>query len=274
MSLKKRYLLIAHYHQNGQIRADLINLIKISKKYFDETVLISTKLKISEKNKLTKFAKVIIRPNYGYDFYSYKVGMTYLLKKYKDDFKEKTITCLASSLFYIKPEKLFNSIKKTKIKDNNIYALSKSWELREHLQMDIFFFPMKLFDNKTFLKWWMNIGKFKSRQVFIERYELGFTIFIQKLKIKMNTLFLYNVHAYPSTLRKVIVQKVRNIFFKEVKIYKKSPTHYYWEKVYNQFGLLKIDLIKTNFHKIDISNLNKYFSKRQIKNLQKQAINN
>ena len=77
----EKYLLIAHFHQNGLIRSDLVNLIKLFNKSFNQIIFVSTNLKNSEKKKIDKFAKIITRPNYGYDFYSWKVGLNYLKKK-------------------------------------------------------------------------------------------------------------------------------------------------------------------------------------------------
>ena len=274
MIFEKKFLLIAHYHQNGLIRKDLFNLIKISKNYFDQIILISTKLRRSEKKKLPKFIKIIIRPNFGYDFYSYKVGMNYLYKKYKKNLQEKTIVCMASSLLYIRPKKLLERIKKCKVKENYFYSLTKSWEIQEHLQLDIFLFSMNLFKNIFFLNWWKNIKRFKSRQIIINKYELGLTLFLKKLTIDRETLFKDNIKNYPSTIKKIIIKKIKNLFYKENKIYKKNPTHFYWERIYDNFGILKIDLIKTNPHNVNIKKLKNYFTKKELENINQEARNN
>jgi lipopolysaccharide biosynthesis protein len=274
MNFEKKFLLIAHYHQNGLIRKDLFDLIKISNNYFEEIILISTKLTKSEREKLPKFIKIIIRPNYGYDFFSYKVGMNYLYKKYNKNLEKKTIVCMASSLFYVRPKRLLDKIKSNKIKDNYFYSLTKSWEIQEHLQLDIFLFNMELFKNRFFLNWWKNIKKFKSRHIIIKKYELGLTLFLKKLAINMKTLFEKNINDYPFTFRKMMLRKLINIFYKRSKIYKKNPTHFYWEEIYNEFGILKIDLIKSNPHKVNIGKLKDYFTKKELNKLNQEAINN
>ena len=84
---KNKNLLIAHYHKSGEIREDLLSFIKESKKSFNKILLISTKLKKSENEKINKYVKIINRPNYGFDFYSYKIGIKELFKNKK--IKEK-----------------------------------------------------------------------------------------------------------------------------------------------------------------------------------------
>ena len=82
MTKFENYLIFAHYHSDGLIRTDLQDFLKKNKKIFREVVFISTNLKKSEKIKISKKIKIINRKNIGYDFYSYKVGCEYFLKKF------------------------------------------------------------------------------------------------------------------------------------------------------------------------------------------------
>lgn len=272
MKLSKKYLIIAHYHKTGLIRKDLINLIKSFKKSFDKILFISTKLKKSERKKIEKYSIVFVRRNTGYDFYSYKVGIEYLLKR--SSYKKKNILLIASSLFYLRPNKLLKEINNIKNLDDKIFTLSKSWEIKEHLQSDMFYFSMNLFQNKLFLRWWKKIKKIKSRQSIIENYELKFLEKLREFNIEGKTLFLDNINDYPKNLTRKLLQKIKNIFFKEIKIYKKNPTHFYWEKIYKKFGLIKIDLIKTNPHNVNLIKLKNYFNKIDLAKLKKDAQEN
>ena len=80
MISKKKYLVFAHYHAKGILRKDIINFFNKSKKIFTKIIFISTKIQQKELKKLPKNIKIISRKNIGYDFYSYKVGLNYLLK--------------------------------------------------------------------------------------------------------------------------------------------------------------------------------------------------
>lgn len=275
MDTFKKSLIIAHYHRDGLLRDDLIRLIKHFKKNFSQIVFVSTKLKKSESQKINNFVKVITRANFGYDFYSYKVGIEYLKKKLKKKFDKNDIICLfPSSLIYAKPEKLLNKIEKIKKFDNCVFGLSKSWEIKEHLQSEMFIFSMNLFNKKSFSKWWTNIKKFKSRQIIIFNYEIGFSEFLSKEKIEKKTLFTKNINDYPNGIIKLIKQKLLNIFFKEKKIYKKNPLHFYWKEIYDEFGVLKIELLKANPHNIDMSIIRKRLSLKLFNKFKKDSMNN
>jgi hypothetical protein len=271
----EKYLLIAHFHQDGLIRSDLVNLIKLFNKSFNQIIFVSTNLKNSEKKKIDKFAKIITRPNYGYDFYSWKVGLNYLKKKLGYEFNEKKILFLIpSSLLYLKPHKLlgqFNKIKKFK---NRVYGLAKSWEVCEHLQSDLFIFSLELLKQKKFYNWWNNIKKFRSRQVIIHKYEIGFSKFLDYQKISRFPIFYDNVWDYPSNIFKLIKMRLLNTFFNTRKIYKKNPTHFYWRNIFKKFGIIKIELVKSNPHNVSLTGFDKIFKNRLFKNLKIEALNN
>ena len=50
--VNKKYLIIAHYHKKGQIRSDIVNLIKLFSRSFEKIIFVSTNLNLSEKKKL------------------------------------------------------------------------------------------------------------------------------------------------------------------------------------------------------------------------------
>ena len=269
---KNKNLLIAHYHKSGEIRDDLVNFIKESKKSFNKIIFISTKLKRIEHKKIYKYAKIISRPNYGYDFYSYKIGIKELFKNKK--IKEKSIFFVASSIFFINPKKLIRIFNTTKNIDKKIFGLTKSWEIEEHLQTDIFSIPTSYFMNKKFYDWWKKIGKFKKRSTIIGKYELGFTKFLKRNNFNYDFWFKDNIHDYPDNYLKLIKKRIKTIFLKKIKIYKKNPTHFYWKSIFTKFGIIKIDLIKINPNKINMTNLKKILGKKKFKIFETEAQKN
>jgi lipopolysaccharide biosynthesis protein len=269
---KDKSLLIAHYHSEGKIREDLCNFIKKASKSFNNIIFISTKLNKIEKIKIDKYALIISRPNYGYDFYSYKIGLAKLLKENKK--KNEVIFFIGSNLIFINPTKLLNQIDSNLKIKKKIHGLSKSWEIEEHLQTDMISIPTKYFYNKNFYNWWKKIKKFKKRSTIIGKYELGFSQFLNKNNIEYDCFFKDNINDYPNNILKLFKKKIENIFFKNIKIYKKNPTHFYWKRILNKFGVIKIDLIKTNSNNVDIENLKKILGNKKYKDVKIEADNN
>jgi rhamnosyltransferase len=66
---------IAHYHPQGKLAADLFALIRHLSALASRVVLVSTCLSAVCTAKVRPFAQVIARENFGYDFWSYRVGL-------------------------------------------------------------------------------------------------------------------------------------------------------------------------------------------------------
>jgi len=275
MFSNENYLIIAHYHREGLIRKDIVNLIKFLNKFFTQIIFVSTNLKSKEKAKINKYTKIITRENLGYDFYSYKVGINYLKNKFKKKFAEENrIVLLPSSLLYLNPKRLMSQFERIKKFDNRVFGLSKSWEICEHLQSELYVFSSSLFKNKSFKSWWSKIKKIKSKQQVIYEYEIGFSNFLKKEKIGRTPLFIDNVKNYPSTKIKLLKQKLKNVFLKKNKIYKKNPVHFYWREIYKKFGIIKIELIKANPHKVNIDDFKSIFKNKIYNKYRLEALKN
>jgi lipopolysaccharide biosynthesis protein len=273
--LNKTYLVFAHYHSNGKIREDIINLLKTLKPHFLKIIIVSTNLNKEEKQKISKYAKIIIRKNYGYDFYSYKVGIRNILKKEKNKkFSSKYILLLNSSILFLDTNKFLRQLKKMKFNKNCVNAITQSREIKKHLQSYFIFFPVSLLENNQFLNFWLKIRKFTSRQIIINKYELGFSALTDKINIKKNFLFTTNLKEYPSNIFKLMFLKILIKIKNSKKIFKKNPTFFYWEELFKQFGIIKVELIRNNPHNVNLNNLYKYFSKKRIIQIQNAAKSN
>ena len=163
-------------------------------------------------------------------------------------------------------------MKSIKIKDNEIWGLTKSYELTEHIQSYFFCYSASIFKNKKIFEWWDKIKAFTKRQEIVDKYELGMSNLMLQNHIKLQSIFKKNLDLKPITIIQKIRQKYREVFLKEIKYYKKNPTNYFWKDFYYKFGLVKIELIKANHKKINITELKKILEKNG--NLEIEAINN
>ena len=267
---KKNNLIFAHYHSNGLIRDDILDFFKKSKPFFDNIVLISTNLKKKEKKKIPKNINVIIRKNIGYDFFSYKIGLDYFLKK-----KNKldiNLFFLNSSVLFVNTNKLIKSLNNLKLGKDEIWGLTKSFELTEHIQSYFFCFSTSILKNKIILNWWKKVKPYKKRQTIVNKYELGMSDLMIKNNIKLQSIFKKNINMFPKNMAQKITQRYKEVFYNQKKLYKKNPTNYFWRDFYTQFGLVKIELIKLNPKKIDIKKLTMILNKK--KGLIEEAKNN
>ena len=271
MHQKKNYLIFAHYHSQGLIRKDILEFLNRSKKFFVKIIFVSTKINHKEIKKIPKEIKIIKRKNIGYDFYSYKLGWEYLFKKRKNKYWDDNLFFINSSILFIKPNKILDLIKKTKIKENEFWGVSRSRELTDHIQSYFFFLSTKLFKNKNIFNWWKKIKPLDIHYKIILKYELGLSKLMIKNNIKLMSIYKKNIDLKTNNIFKKILQRFKEVFFKTPKYYKKDPTNYFWKDFYSQFGIVKIKLVKDNNKKY---NLKKLFTILKKKNLLNEALNN
>lgn len=271
MSPDKKYLIFAHYHSKGLVRKDIINFINESRKYFTKIVFVSTKINIKELNKISKNIKVIKRKNTGYDFYSYKVGWEYISKILSYNFDSKKIYFVNSSILFLNPKKIINSIDKIHIEKNEFWGLSRSFELTDHIQSYLFFFSGSLFKNRNILNWWKKIKPLNTHYKVILKYELGLSKLMIKNNIQLKSIYKKNINLKTNNIFKKIAQRFNEIFLKKPKYYKKDPTNYFWKDFYNFYGIVKIRLVKDNDKKF---NLNELYRILKRKKLLKEALKN
>ena len=271
MRQDEKYLIFAHYHSTGLIRSDIVNFINESKKYFTKIVFVSTKINIKELYKISKNIKVIKRKNTGYDFYSYKVGWEYINKISRNNFDNKKLYFINSSILFINPKKLIRSIKKINIKNNEFWGLSRSLELTDHIQSYFFFFSANLLKNKNILNWWKKIKPLNIHYKIILKYELGLSKLMIENNIQLKSIYKKNINLKTNNIFIKTTQRFNEIFLKTPKYYKKDPTNYFWNDFYRLFGIVKIRLIKDNNEKYNLKRLYKILKR---KNILSDAINN
>lgn len=269
---KDNYLIFAHFHSRGLIRNDILKFLIEGNSFFKKIIFVSTNLKIGERKKFPKSVKIITRKNIGYDFYSYKWGFEYYLKELRNNFNNENLFFLNSSVLFVEKKRLIKKLKKLRLNKNELWGLTKSYELTEHIQSYFFCFSSKILKNEAIFNWWKKIRPYKKRQTIVNKYELGLSKLMLENKIILCSIFKKNIDIYPKNFTQKIVLRYKEIFYKQKKIYKKNPTNYFWEDFYKQFGLVKIELIKLNPKNIDLRELLKIIKKK--KSLINDALNN
>ena len=147
-------------------------------------------------------------------------------------------------------------------------GITKSYEIHEHIQSYLLIIDKKLFLNSDFVDWFKKMKPINKRQNVIEKYELGLSKLILDMSFSISSLFKKNLILY---------EKYKFNFFGKVfclkrKRDKKNPMHFYYKEIYNEFGIIKIELLTKNPFKIDLYNIKKIFVNKKIKELIKKQI--
>ena len=99
------------------------------------------------------------------------------------------------------------------------------------------------------------IKPINDRNKIISMYELGLSILMKENDIQLKSFYKKNIDLKTNNIFKKLAQRFDEIFFKTPKYYKKNPINYFWRDFYNQFGIIKIKLVKDNDQKYGIKGL-------------------
>lgn len=232
----RRALVIAHFNKSGRLRTDTLGIINESLKYFEKIILVSTNLAPQEKLRLPDSVECHVRENTGYDFYSYRHGIKELQTNIRQWENFDQITLMNTSFLCVDPEKfLSNYINEAHQKtDFDFIGLTKSNEINLHLQTFLITFSKNVIQDDRFIEWWNGMVPLNERQQVIYKYEIGLSQFLIQLGYKLKS-----VHQ-----EKFSSSGIPN------------PSHADFIELLWKYGIIKIEIIKQNPFKLNLTSLN------------------
>jgi lipopolysaccharide biosynthesis protein len=238
----RRLAIIAHFDPEGSISPHFILLLEDARSISDHIVIVSTHLTLDHANTLASFGTVLIRSNTGYDFASWRFGLDYARRHFLWDNLDE-IVLLNDSVFLLRKDVLRDAIEKMSEKPHDIVALVSSHQVRFHLMSFFLVFRRRAFLNRWFDQFWSSIWDYGDRDFVIWHYELDLAA--QALLQGMSVAALLDPMTDP-----VVAQDQRL----------SNPAHMYWEVLAERHGIAKIELVRSNPLKRDLSGLRPYAS--------------
>ena len=223
------------------------------------TILVSTNLTDEAVCSVHSDIKVIVRANVGYDFYSYKVGLESIeeLDLYDHVF------IMNSSFVCFDPDKLISRFVACLDESVDVLGLTFSRERIPHLQSYFIAFSRRTIMSAPLRKWWNELKPASDREVVISRYELGLSSFLfaqgfnlagayePSPMVKCQALChairlgLYRPRLLPFSMMMLNLRHADKL----------NPTHFLWEDLLSQFGVLKRELYERNPYHCDLQSL-------------------
>lgn len=183
---KKIAVVIAHYDPDGHVPLDLLNIISALKKRSEEIVFVSTNIKKESALIVKKMCTLIIRENFGYDFWSYKVGIESITNKKSLD----SIFVINSSVIYFDPDGLINKFFEDSPDCPTLYGLTESYQIEQHVQSFwIEFCSNELINSKAFDVWWSELLPISEQIEVIKKYEIGMSTYFKNLGVNLKALY-------------------------------------------------------------------------------------
>ncbi len=267
----KLAFVIAHYNPDGRVPRDLFNLVVYISKLSDRIVFVSTNIAESEISKLSRYAQVIARENFGYDFWSYRIGVEALgnLKQ------TERIVFFNSSFITLDPEALMDGFLKP-VSGQALRGLTVSNHPKLHVQSYLFAFENSaLINSGEFKSWWEQMTPLSNRDAVIDHYEIGMSDWFSKHGIPIKSALKLDQKDIVKSVYRALVKRNWKItdFAKllrmKLNFYLRvhqnlNPTHFFWMALYHQSKILKVDLIKNNPTHQDLGKLFKHIDQGQL----------
>jgi rhamnosyltransferase len=229
--MTRRAFVVAHYDPAGRVARHLHGLVAHLLS-LGRVVFVSTNLSDAEAATLRASGiEVMTRPNEGYDFFSYRRGIEAL----GDLAAVDSLVILNSSFVCLDPATLTSRFFASSSPDIDVLGITSNYEYGAHVQSYwMSFDTRRVLDSPAFASFWRGMTPLSERDLVIARYEVGLSQAMNRAGFRLATAFKPPPGARPPYY---------------------NPTHLFWDAVLAQFGILKIEFLRTNPFRMDLSRL-------------------
>jgi SAM-dependent methyltransferase len=236
---------IAHYHPQGKVTIDLVNLMKHLHQNRVTIVFVSTCLSEISMSRIQRFGTVIRRDNFGYDFWSYKVGLESVDTRSFD-----RILFLNSSFVTTDPVLLCSDFLEAP-NETGLRGISISHEFHPHVQSFwVAFEGRDLIRSDAFKAWWQAMTPISDRQEVIQNYEIGMSRYFSEQGYSLKAIFQATA---AEKFRAINLAFACNWWSTKVQgeavtirlslANTLNPTYFMWQPLVERHGLIKRDTL-------------------------------
>lgn len=257
---------VAHFHPSGRVAPDLFELVRSLSHFTRRIVFVSTGISGEAAARLGPFAQVISRENFGYDFWSYRVGIEAL-----GDLAGIDRLVILNSSFVTLAPRLLCAPFLGPVQGPCLHGLTRCDFGTPHLQSYwIAFEHRDLILSENFSRWWRDMTPVSDRREVISRYEMGMTKHFAEAAVPIRAAFQptrdEDILAMCRMIASRRVSVGRYVDFSDAsprlrmeQASRLNPTNFLWDVLFNRHGILKIELLKNNHFNLGMKPLDRLF---------------
>lgn len=251
-----RAIVIAHFHAGGLVQANLRLLVNALVPLSSRIVFVSTHASAEALGSLPPAVQAITRPNVGYDFESYRVGIAALGDLSAID----ELVVMNSSMVCIDARKLCDRFFLAPRPGADFFGLTASREFAPHLQSYLVAFSKRVIVSEAFGAWWSALERLDDRDAVIGRHELGMTMHFVRHGFRPAAAF----HPTPAQKFQALCRHFEatgqvpplgadgKVALDLDAAEALNHTHFLWDAILGQFGVMKAELLKRNPYSLDL----------------------
>ena len=179
--------IVAHFDYRGIFDPTFVQQVEILHKVSTVTIVISCSQNANSAD-LPQGVIVIERPNFGYDFYSYKIGIEYLISN-AINFDKLILT---NSSYYIAEPEIFSIALNAAIEKSTercVTGFVKSNQITQHLQSWLIVFDKRVIFNESIINFFQNIQIHTNKIDVIVNYELGLSSLLSASGFELASIY-------------------------------------------------------------------------------------
>ncbi len=247
--------IVAHYTVESFWDENFLEILRALEKNFDKILVVTTAEKIPDIGPHFPKVTLIRRPNIGYDFYSYRVGMSLLLSESDID----GIFLLNSSIFLLNTNLFQNLLKKMCATESTAGArgLTASNQIGWHLQSYLLYFDIRILPLEWLRRQFELIEPVNSKFEVVLKYEIGLGHALRAANITTESIYqptiVQTVRGALSYMWSLARSQGLSVWFRPSfwRAWRDvNWTHFGAEVLAREYGLVKVEFFRNNPHQL------------------------
>ncbi|WP_172961187.1 rhamnan synthesis F family protein [Asticcacaulis excentricus] len=246
----KRALVMAHYDKHSIVDAHVLHTLRTYRQYFSKIIFVSvSNLASAELAKLEFLTdEVINRNNIGYDFYSWKLGISRLNVREYDEI------VISNDSSYGPLTDIGSFFYKSLSIDADIWGASINKQFAPHVQSYFLSFRRGYIASGAFSEFWNSVVPISDKMEMILKYEVGLSSGAVQRGFKIGAIVEFG-EISEDTIRQVAVDNDIIDVYTKRSIYSNhplfdpipNPVQLYWSQAF-RMGLpfLKVEVMRDN----------------------------
>lgn len=249
------YAIVAHYDPKHEWDQCFLTLLEQIKEIAAKIIVVTTSQRVPDLPQEYSAINLIRRPNIGYDFYSYRVGI-----------EEIASECSCSGFFLVNSSVivldrgLFLATLRLLVRRDPRFPFrgaTQSRQFDEHLQSYLLYFDLAALNRNLVISFFRNVEPLNSKLEIILHYEIGLSKFLKQQNILHRALYRPSLYRKLKGSLDFIMSCLRSEGPKIVlkaSLYRPIKqinwTHFGAKDIAQKFGFVKAEILRNNPHNI------------------------
>ncbi len=253
--------IVAHYDPEETWDANFISLLQVLSEVVDRTIVVTTSEGIPDLPAELSATVLVKRPNVGYDFYSYRVGLHFALSYPDID----GLFILNSSIILLDSEKFRRLLRYISRPDQAVAVrgVTSSTQVTWHIQSYLLYFNFLLLPSGLLQKFFNEVEPLNSKFEIVLRYEIGLGKVLRGCSIPVETVFrpsFRQTFAAAMSLMRSFAKTQGSVSWLKTKtwwhaFHDINWTHFGAGALAQRFGIVKTELLRTNPHGLALKSI-------------------